>query len=37
MESWRLKDNLDLKDFKGSWLSYPSNFKFLKGAKLALF
>jgi hypothetical protein len=37
MESWRLKDDLDLDDFGGSWLSYPSNSEFLDGAKLALF
>lgn len=36
MESWRLKDDLDLEDFSGSWLSYPSNAKFLEGAELAL-
>jgi hypothetical protein len=23
MESWRLKDDLDLEDFGGSWLSHP--------------
>jgi hypothetical protein len=37
MESWRLKDNLDLEDFGGSWLSHPSNSEFLEGAELALF
>jgi hypothetical protein len=37
IESWRLKDDLDLEDFGGSWLSYPSNFEFLEGTKLALF
>jgi hypothetical protein len=37
MESWRLKDDLDLEDFRGLWLSYPSNLEFLKGTKLALF
>jgi hypothetical protein len=37
MESWRLKDDLDLEDFGGSWLSYSSNSEFLEGAKLALF
>jgi hypothetical protein len=37
MESWRLKDNLDLEDFEGSWLSYPSSSEFLEGAELALF
>jgi hypothetical protein len=37
MESWRLKDDLDQEDFRGSWLSYPSNSKFLEGAKRALF
>ncbi len=37
MESWRLKDNLDLEDFGGSWLSYPGNLEFLEGAELALF
>ncbi|KAH7396080.1 hypothetical protein BKA64DRAFT_675266 [Cadophora sp. MPI-SDFR-AT-0126] len=31
MESWRLKDDLDLEDFGGSWLSYPSNAEFLEG------
>jgi len=37
MESWRLKDDLDLEDFRGSWLSYPSNSEFLEGTELALF
>lgn len=37
MESWRLKDDLDLEDFGGSWLSHPGNSEFLKGAELALF
>ena len=37
MESWRLKDDLDLEDFGGSWLSHPSNSEFLAGAELALF
>jgi hypothetical protein len=37
MESWRLKDDLDLEDFGGSWLSHPSNTKFLKDAELAIF
>jgi hypothetical protein len=37
MESWRLKDDLDLEDFGGSWLSHPSNFEFLEGTELALF
>ena len=37
MESWRLKDDLDLDDFGGSWLSHPSNAEFLEGAELALF
>jgi hypothetical protein len=36
MESWRLKDDLDLDDFGGSWLSHPSNAQFLEGAELAL-
>lgn len=36
MESWRLKDDLDLEDFGGSWLSHPSNAEFLEGAELAL-
>ncbi|TVY12645.1 hypothetical protein LARI1_G008837, partial [Lachnellula arida] len=37
IESWRLKDDLDLEDFGGSWLSHPGNSEFLEGAKLALF
>jgi hypothetical protein len=37
MESWRLKDDLDLEDFGGSWLSHPANSEFLEGAELALF
>ena len=37
MESWRLKDDLDLEDFGGSWLSHPGNSEFLKGIKLILF
>jgi hypothetical protein len=36
MESWRLKDDLDLEDFRGSWLAHPSNSEFVKGAELAL-
>ena len=37
MESWRLKDDLDLEDFGGSWLSHPGNLEFLEGTELALF
>jgi hypothetical protein len=37
MESWRLKNDLDLEEFKGSWLSHPRNSEFLNGAELALF
>jgi hypothetical protein len=37
MESWRLKDDLDMEDFGGSWLSHSSNSEFLEGAELALF
>ena len=37
MESWRLKDDLDLEDFGGSWLSHSSNIELLDGAELALF
>jgi hypothetical protein len=37
IESWKLKNNLDLEDFSSSWLSYPSNSKFLEGTKLVLF
>lgn len=37
IESWRLKDDLDLEDFGSSWLSHPSNSEFLEGAELALF
>ncbi|PQE10617.1 hypothetical protein CJF32_00009743 [Rutstroemia sp. NJR-2017a WRK4] len=37
MESWRLKDDLDLEDFGGSWLSHPCNAEFLEGAEHALF
>jgi hypothetical protein len=37
MESWRLKDDLDLEDFGGSWLSHPGNSEFLEGTELALF
>ena len=37
MESWRLKDDLDLEDFGGSWLSHPSNAEFVENAELALF
>jgi hypothetical protein len=36
IESWRLRDDLDLEDFRGSWLSYPSNTKSFKDAELAL-
>ena len=37
IESWRLKDDLDLEDFGGSWLLHLGNSEFLEGAKLALF
>ncbi|PQE16365.1 telomere-associated recQ-like helicase protein [Rutstroemia sp. NJR-2017a BVV2] len=37
MESWRLKDDLDLEDFGGSWLSHPRNAEFLEGTERALF
>ena len=37
MESWRLKDDLDLEDFGGSWLLHLGNSEFLEGAELALF
>ncbi|KAH7308861.1 hypothetical protein BKA65DRAFT_485600 [Rhexocercosporidium sp. MPI-PUGE-AT-0058] len=37
MESWRLKNDLDLEDFGGSWLCHPSNAEFVEGAELALF
>jgi hypothetical protein len=37
MESWRLKDDLDLEDFGCSWLSHHGNSEFLDGAELALF
>jgi hypothetical protein len=37
IESWKLKDDLDLEDFGGSWLSYPSNSEFLEGTELVLF
>jgi hypothetical protein len=36
MESWRMKDDLDLDDFGGSWLLHSSNSEFLEGAELAL-
>jgi hypothetical protein len=36
MRSWRLNDDIDLEDFRGSWLSHPSNSEFLEGAELAL-
>jgi superfamily II DNA helicase RecQ len=36
MESWRLKDDLDLDDFGGSWLSHALNAEFLEGAEQAL-
>ena len=37
MESWRLKDDLDLEDFRGSWLFHSSNSEFLESTELALF
>jgi hypothetical protein len=37
IESWRLKDDLDLEDFGCSWLSHSSNAELLEGAELALF
>jgi hypothetical protein len=36
MQSWRLKDDLDLEDFGGSWLAHPSNAEFLEHAEQAL-
>lgn len=36
IESWRLKDNLDLEDFGASWLTHPSNTELIRGADLAL-
>jgi hypothetical protein len=36
MQSWRLKDDLDMEDFGASWLSHPSNSEFVEGANLAL-
>ena len=36
LQSWRLKDDLDLEDFGGSWLSHSSNAGFASGADLAL-
>lgn len=36
MESWRLKDDLDLDEFGGSWLSHAHNAEFLEGAEQAL-
>jgi Lhr-like helicase len=37
LESWRLKDDLDLEDFGGSWLSHPGNAEFVQNADVALF
>ncbi|KFY96400.1 hypothetical protein V500_02461 [Pseudogymnoascus sp. VKM F-4518 (FW-2643)] len=37
MQSWRLKDDLDMEDFGGSWLSHPGNAEFVEKADRALF
>lgn len=37
MQSWRLKDDLDMEDFGGSWLSRPGNAEFVEKADHALF
>ena len=36
LESWRLRDDLDLQGFGGSWLQHPRNAELLQGADLAL-
>jgi hypothetical protein len=36
VQSWKLKDDLDLADFGESWLTYPENEGLLKGSELAL-
>jgi hypothetical protein len=36
LESWRLRDDLDLQSFGGSWLQHPGNTDLLQGADLAL-
>jgi hypothetical protein len=36
MQAWRLRDDLDLGDFGGSWLSHAGNAEFLEGADVAL-
>ncbi|ELR06502.1 hypothetical protein GMDG_08026 [Pseudogymnoascus destructans 20631-21] len=36
MQSWRLKDDLDMEDFGGSWLSHPGNAEFVEKADRAL-
>jgi len=36
LESWRLRDDLDLQSFGGSWLQHPGNAELLQGADLAL-
>jgi hypothetical protein len=36
VQSWKLKDDLDLADFGESWLTYPENEGLLKGSELVL-
>jgi hypothetical protein len=36
LESWRLRDNLDLQQYGGSWLQHPQNRELVAGADLAL-
>lgn len=36
LESWRLKDDLDLEDFGGSWLSHPGNAELVQNADVVL-
>ncbi|OBT59851.1 hypothetical protein VE03_10446, partial [Pseudogymnoascus sp. 23342-1-I1] len=36
MQAWRLKDDLDMEEFGGSWLSHPRNAELVEGADRAL-
>jgi hypothetical protein len=36
LQSWKLKDDLDMLDFRESWLTNPENTELLKGSEVAL-
>jgi hypothetical protein len=36
LQSWKLKDDLDMLDFRESWLTNPENAELLKGSEVTL-